>query len=417
MLTRLVVLALVAAAVCVRAGAVCENRYPDHLDVGIYWASLDASGAVTWAKACGLPETLPTGFDPARNTLVLTHGLQPDFVRKGLRFWVETEEMQFVAPWLAKGWNVGIFQWTQFADEPLMRFERAEAKIWTPAYFADMKYNYMASDGVVRVADAPTDKCVADYFVAAYADHAPRLMPGVEVRFVGHSLGSQLALRTAALIQADARIDKKVDRVALLDPVFSPDQKGYLLRSPCGPTVERQLGCMAKDLHAHGVAIEYYKFSFMNRCVFSSQQNNDLVRHSAFAQPTVYTWGDRRIGSCYADDLFNDPTEITGTIHDIQTQMKNQHIVAVPYYLLSLVGPPHRCTMVGDTCVRVRSLALGAAMPTDDVLYWAQEPAAGADKQCFHQYDDGQRDDAAATVTPSSADDTFYVKTCQYINS
>lgn len=425
-----------AQVVAAAPAPACENVYPHRLDVGIYWAAPDpATGLLRWEKSCiGDVPVLSSHFNPARPTLIMTHGLQPDFVEKGFRMWAESETMQFALPWIMSGFNVGIFQWTQFADELLVHFERAEAKIWTPKYYAKMAFTYKTADGAVAVADAPSDASVAQLFVRHYLAHARLMPPGTEVRLIGHSLGSQLVMLTTFLLHSEHAGENVVlpERVAMLDPVYSPHQKAFLMDGNSYKTgfdaddlgtVQAMLAGITRFLHMNRVAVEVYRFSFINRCLFSSQSNSGIFHHAAFSQPTIYTWGDRHLGKCYSPDLFSslDYNVIKDKIDDLTFQMKNQHIIALPWYLTSLVIPPHKCVLQNsgtpdEVCVPLRGHALSAATSTEEVI--AQMDATDADDmQCYHQYDDGRRTPDASVMNPFSPEAVFYVHPCADSNT
>lgn len=402
----------------------CENVYPRSLDIGIYWANTNDEGKLEWVKACPDTGVFPYGFDSGKKTVIWVHGLQPGFVEKNERFWVETEDMQFLAPWVMSGWNVGIFQWTQFADERLAHFERGEAKIWSGKYFADMRYKHTNARGDVVISDAPRSKSVTDLFIEHYIAHAKQILPDVEVRLIGHSLGSQLVMHAAYRLyemQTEENIEdvRLPNRIAMLDPVYSPGTKGFLGKNHCGETLGSVMGCFAALLNEHGVAVEYYRFSFINKCIFSSQENNDLVHSSAFSQPMLTAWGDHRMGSCYDEDLLSSAGKLKENIKSLGDQMHNQHIAAVPYYALSLIHAPVRCTLVfNDTsCEPLKSLALSAAMPTEMVLHWSKPVLDNSEKACFHQFDDGARDPDAPTVTVDPGDDMFFIRTCKHAHN
>lgn len=399
---------------------VCMNEYPSKLDVGIYWAHLTPDRTIEWTKSCPKEGIFATSFDTSRKTVIWTHGLQPNFVSLQDRFWVEDEKTQFLVPWLMLGWNVGIFQWTQFADERLIHFERGEAKIWSPRYFADMRYKYQLSSkkGKIGYADASRDASVGDIFLKHYNAHADQLDADAEIRLIGHSLGSQLVVRVAYMTMEllSARVP---DRVTMLDPVFSPDKKGFLRHNQCGDHIEEVLGCYAMKLHHFGTAVEYYKFSFINRCIFSSQEDSNIVRHSAFSQLQINKWGDRSLGSCYSDDLLSSPGHLKDKVEDIKEQMENQHISAVPYYALSVAYIPHRCVLSddGQTCSALKSQALSAGMPTQVVLDWVNDPNNVDWEHCFHQFDDKTRNESSPTMTLTPEDDLFYIKKCNHVNT
>jgi hypothetical protein len=409
----------------VASGQACENVYPYELDVGIYWAKVSGTGDVTWDKSCPETETetetISPHFQRHLPTMIFTHGLQPEFVKDGERVWLRDEDsgVEFAAFPLKMGWNVGFFQWTQLADEELMYFERAEAKIWSANYYVDMMYTYKdRHGGTVRVADASHAHSVAGLFARHYAMHAALLYDGLEIRVIGHSLGTQVAINGAHLIAEDASIARKPTRIALLDPVYSPDAKGYFLHNSCGSAIGDVMGCYARGLVDSGIAIEYYKASFINRCIFSSQVDTDLVKQSAFSQVVVNKWGDLPMGKCYHDNLFSSPGKIDKRIHALSFQMSNQHVGIVPWYFLSFAMPPHRCAghdAAAGTCQPLASLALSAAMPTSDVHMWG--PQGGMGDRCFNQFDDGQRSETAATMTLPPGDDLFFVHNCDHVNS
>ncbi|CAE8629379.1 unnamed protein product [Polarella glacialis] len=146
--------------------------------------------------------------------------------------------------WLNKGWNVGVFYWDQFADEECAR--DAEQKVWFDrkgdgfrwkSYDVGsglLQYNTYEQPGVVSVADM----CVEN------VKNALGKFSGPQVRFVGHSLGAQLATRCAALLHAENHVAAP-NRLTLLEPYFSKHSHLNFLG--------HGLGCNEKVSSGHGL--------------------------------------------------------------------------------------------------------------------------------------------------------------------
>ena len=415
--------------------AACQNVYPYALDIGIYWLSLsvDAGGAplLDFHKSCP-PEWIPPQFVRGRPTVVFTHGAQSGIVQSGApRFGEDPVFVKLLAPWLKLGWNVGVFQWAQYADEPLSNFERAEAKVWTPRYFMNMKYTYLDEHGNLAVGEGSMTESVSEIFARQLAHTFGILTEAAraELRLVGHSLGSQLVIRTAYLLlqRAAAGIATIMPgRVAALDPVFSPFRHAYLLQEACGETVLDDLGCYITALATAGVAPEIYRSSSINRCIESAEYNPALLGESAYEHLRLNAQGEQSEGYCRNSELFNDPANFPKRVSALINQVYYQHVSVVPYYMLSLYSPPHTCGFAGGgtpshgshaTCTATKNLALSAAMPTAQVLYWHNRTNESGEKLCFHQYDNGDRSTVGSTMTLDPGDDLFYIASCEHLST
>lgn len=432
----------------------CRDVYPHALDVGIYWAQLappntpippgDTEPPILLLKAC-LDQKKPDAFVWGQPTLLITHGAQPGILASGGdRFGTSEGFGALLRVWLALGWNVGVFYWTQFADESIANFMRAEAKIWTPRYFNNMEYTYLpAGGGAVSVGDASLEHDVSQLFVQHYVDHfhlaagtaqgargpqAPagkrrRVYPA-EIRLAGHSLGAQLVTRVAWLLLQEP--PNNPVRVELLDPVFSPFRQGYLVGEECGGgTVSDALGCYISALAAAGVAPSTYRTSRINLCVDSAEYRPEMLGESAFAHVKLNAWGEQREGNCFNDKLWSDARNFPKRVSALETQVYNQHVMVVPYYMLSLVAPPHLCSgdahtaasMDAAACIRTKNLALSAAMPTVQVLAWHNRTSMYGEKLCFHELDDNDRSISGSTVTLDPGDDYFYIASCEHTST
>lgn len=445
-------LLIVATALATAKAQVCEDVYPEELDVAIYWArpSSDPAGPmILFDKSCPEFNSIPASFDRSKRTILFIHGLQPNMVLEDDRFGQSPETHPFIIGWLLAGWNVGVFQWTQYADESIAHFERAEGRIWTTDYFGDMEYTYLTRKGTVAVADGPMNETVADLLVRHYLGHFTPGLPWVnEIRWVGHSLGTQLALvamNKIVRMQEDLGSTLQIqyyrapDRVALLDPVMSPGAKPYLLDVLAddpqlgyyfsqGNSIMTFLSAIASRASALGIALEYYKSSFINRCLFSSHEDNTLVQHTAFEVVRFTQFGNHPIGQCISEEILGDFRDIQRYLDDVQYQMAQSHIAIVPYYLMTYFNPPLQCAYSGTSppsCIALPGkLALSAGMPTDDVLSWMVADAGTGDKLCFHEFVNNKelprftgKADIDYSKVFNTADDLYYASSCERINT
>lgn len=382
-----------------------------------HWASatiIRGNVSLVWTKSCS--DQISPSFDPLKKTLILVHGLQPDCVLNGDQFALNGELDLILAQWIRMGYNVGAFIWTQFADEEIVNFVWSEDQIYTTRSFVKMRYKIRTPKGKIIARDAPLNMSVTDYFIQAWKLHWPSdsgVESTQEIRIVGHSLGTQLTMNSAYHIYMDDSIVRKPDRIALLDAVMSPHNKIYFMNSPCGKTITANMGCRARMLVTLGsIPIEYYKSSFINRCIFASREDKDLIEYTAFSTVRLGLWGDHPLGSCWDKRLLNGMKNAKKYMKSLSYQMTAQHIYIVPYYLMSLFYVPHRCMRESKNskdCRPLRTLALSAAMASSDVLSWGQPPMEPKEKKlCFSQYEDGN-----STMTLTPADDYFYLKYCE----
>ena len=407
------ILLLLVCRVWAGAGPDCVSQYPHKLDVAFYWARLAEDGGLPlrWEKSCVDANVTAPGFSPARPTTLIVHGLQPGMVAAGQRFAVDGELDDVLAGYIHAGENVGVFLWGQFGNNDILRFVYTEDQIYTADSFDKTGYVVKTRHGKMRKLDGPR-LTIPDYFIREWNFHFPdgRAYPRVEV--VGHSLGTQVTLRSAFLLHTQGAVAKRPDAVTLLDAVMSPSPKRHFERSPCGKTVTANMGCMARILNLnYSVPIRYFKASFINFCIFSAREDIDLVDYTAFALTKLYLYGRHPLQSCWDKRLLGSAKHLNKAIDKIAYQMTMQHTMIVPYYLLTKFTPPHICIANGTECAPTNALALSAAMPDADVLGWSRPPLGGGRgaKMCFHQFEDKNRSHVA---TWEPGDDLYLLRPC-----
>lgn len=200
------------------------GTWPKDLDSGLYWF-----GSNDQAEKAG--SSSPKFYDANKPTMIYFHGwtgagngwtsvckrittrCHPDICPDG-------GGQLLVNDWLGAGWNVGLFYWDQFADEACVR--DAEQKIWFDRHgdgFRWKSYNVGSGVSTYRSYEHLQDTSVAD-MCARQVKLVMGSYRGPQTRFVGHSLGAQLAVKCAALLHADSH-PAAPQRLALLEPYFS----------------------------------------------------------------------------------------------------------------------------------------------------------------------------------------------------
>ena len=258
-----------------------------NLDYGLYWAGADKQ----FEKAGSDTKNGSTYYDPTKPTLIYVHGWQSDSVSELHREsfyesgdgWPEGEDM--ANKWISAGYNIGIIYWNQFADESEVK--DAEAKIWSME--GDQKMRWLDNNGTYHYNDA--DKPVAELILANYIE-AMSNYKGDDLRIIGHSLGSQVAMRLTKLL-IDSANDGKINdnlvpaRVSILDAYFSNGSKDYL----DGEWVGEAVRDIADTLIANGIAIDSYRTSTASSSIFVGDENKALHNKLAFVeQSTSYFW-------------------------------------------------------------------------------------------------------------------------------
>mmetsp|Transcript_57465 Transcript_57465/g.126183 ORF Transcript_57465/g.126183 Transcript_57465/m.126183 type:complete len:596 (+) Transcript_57465:95-1882(+) len=278
--------------------------WPVALDFGIYWfgpngqfkkaqpsQQVRAMDPTSWFEHENRADQF---YDPSRNTVIYFHGWS------GADSWFpQTCErlsgtcgpeqcpngggQKLADPWLQAGWNVGFFYWDQFANEPCMR--NAEQKIWFDRQgdgFRWKSFNVSTRAASYKVFKEDTVS-VTDFCVNA-VKLALGQYSGPHVRFVGHSIGAQLATRCAAMLHSENH-QGAPHRMALLEPFFSKHHL-YLFRckristdSGIGDFTAAATAVYVKSLwEKHGVITEIFKSSVLTELSEFGVPNEDLER-------------------------------------------------------------------------------------------------------------------------------------------
>ena len=236
----------------------------DFLDYGIYWFNEDDESVKGFNEANNTTINVASEYyDASKPTFIYFHGWQlgsseDNYDREG--FYFEDGNVNTVKFWKDKGWNVGIFYWNQFADE--IEVKDAEAKIWH-AKNGPRRMRYRLSDGSYSELQSPTSNLAK--LAANQINKIVGSNTSGNVRFAGHSLGSQLATNTALTISN--RVENGVypaslmpNRLELLDPFWSADPKSYLGNDWVG---ERSRDYIDTMIDRNNIAITWYASSLI----------------------------------------------------------------------------------------------------------------------------------------------------------
>ena len=250
------------------------ERGPDY---GLYWFN--------YFNECqkAYPNQNNDYFDPNKRTMIFIHGWQNgstmnQFRRTFVEEDIISEAGSLSTYWIDQGYNVGILYWNQFADE--REVQDAEAKIWTNDGPRGMRWRYRTNSGSVSYSSLNTQNSVSDLLFHQLTENLAHYQ-GQELRIVGHSLGSQLAILLAhRLYKNNVSNTLKPTRVALLEAFFSNGRKSYLNDRWTG----EQARIYVKELKSKGVIFEAYRSSSTSSTVFVGDENEELLEMTAFSE-------------------------------------------------------------------------------------------------------------------------------------
>lgn len=256
-----------------------ENRVFSELDYGLYWFGLN--------DACtrAVPGATNAFYDQTKPTLIFVHGWSRGFTQDRFRETFNVARLDAGGPdlnladiWIAKGWNVGILYWNQFADEGEVK--NAESKIWS----VDAKKGMRWRDSAGAYHPDPFGQTVTDLLLNNYLENLWGFR-GTQLRFAGHSLGSQVVVTVAKGLLDGMRAgvvpaSLVPDRIALLDAFSSNRRKPYL----DGRWVGEVMRAYTRELQEGGVVFESYRSSPTTGTPFAGDANQALHNMTAFAE-------------------------------------------------------------------------------------------------------------------------------------
>eukprot|EP00929_Paragymnodinium_shiwhaense_P015111 TRINITY_DN123129_c0_g1_i1.p1 TRINITY_DN123129_c0_g1~~TRINITY_DN123129_c0_g1_i1.p1 ORF type:complete len:562 (+),score=104.32 TRINITY_DN123129_c0_g1_i1:67-1752(+) len=263
------------------------SGWPAKLDFGIYWfGKNDEFEKATSAEASRF-------YDPKKPTLVYFHGwtgVDDGWVATCTRATSRCVNCPEGAPllfdgFLDAGWNVGIFYWDQFADEDCTR--DAEQKVWFDRHGNGIRWkSYNVTTGTFSYETMQPDG--SDFNLAKVSATAVKSVlsnfKGQTVRFVGHSIGSQLAAEVASLLHEEDH-PAKPQRLALLEPFFTRHQL-YFFRCKEFVGKEQGVGSFTAEATASTVRqlwdkshmmTEIYKSSLLTQKPAMGYPNKELA--------------------------------------------------------------------------------------------------------------------------------------------
>ncbi len=244
-----------------------------------------------------------------KHALIFIHGWSPNTVQAHWRFNFDVSDPRFKGPniqntaalWM-KGdgntrqpWNVGIFYWNQFADETpkkksiksmINAVAKAEQKIWRN-YSGEKKHLTWKDDKGVMHNDGPK-KNIAELFYQQYVKQFKGYRG--EVRIVGESLGTQVTIAGAMLIDQHHKKDHVPlpQQIVILDPVFTK-RNPYLGNKSMIQQSMKDIAQLEKD----GVVVVGYRTSILGHNPFMAD-NTQLLNMTVFSDlsPCVYKDSD-----------------------------------------------------------------------------------------------------------------------------
>lgn len=255
-------------------------------DFGIYWFGADGA----YEKA--VPGVTSTLYDPSKPVLLFLHGWQNTTTKNS--FFRENPfvfqnpnygSRNLLPLWKKRDYNIAIFYWPQFADEPDVK--DAEAKVWRG------NSEQTGADGLpVRMRfrlpnekwndTFSTEKSISEILLDEYL----RTLAGFSgpgIRLVAHSLGSQLSINFLHLLSKEVKLGKASaklfpSRLVILDPFWSKGGRPYLNNRWTGEVCREYMTDIIKN---HELAFEYVKTSLVGSH-FAGDRNLDLRAQAAY---------------------------------------------------------------------------------------------------------------------------------------
>ncbi len=264
----------------------------DFLDYGIYWFNANNESFKGFNESKNRAIDVPVNlYDPTKPTVVYFHGWAQGSSKNNYKrenFQINNDRLDLnlntISAWKNKGWNVAIFYWNQFGDEN--KVTDAEAKIWSVKGAKKMRYRL--KNGKYSNLKSPK------YNLSTIAFNQLKSVlsknSSNNIRIVGHSLGSQLAVSVSYLMNEAVKNGKlkrslMPNRIELLDPFWSRGAKAFLAdfnndgnKDWTGERVRFYIKEIKED---NNTAITWYKSSAILNLGLGDN-NDDLKQEVAF---------------------------------------------------------------------------------------------------------------------------------------
>jgi len=397
--------------------------FPEELDIGLYWFGRNNTREKHGASGgAGCPHGDSPGEQPIfdgnkQNTVIFIHGLSFGQVEENWRYSMDTTDemmetfLHFHASECSKAkyekldraptsafvhadWNIGAMYWDQFADEH--SFAAIESKVWGGAQDQEQSsyrlrgHRYATFN--TSVAGDPDKEGTGNGYgvVGALLQAYTSALAGYKgsVRLVGHSIGSQMAVRLTDLISAASHRNTTTlspsvpvpTRVALLDPFFSTqvsalNPQTYLHGRPDETLAGRVAQTVERLSKSKGIVFEAYKSSW---------------------ESTVPSIGDVNL------QLFKETAAVV--LHPFYCKITTRHVEVINTYYISMgFAPPRLCN---GNDIKNSSTATSDGPDTGEV------PSASADDTVVQKAmtRNGRYVQAAGFDTVDPRDDCFEFK-------
>ena len=376
------------------------DGFPMRLDSNIYWFGPNDQNE----KATGGPSRF---YDPNKPTMLYFHGWTGQgggWTSKCKRLTTKCHSdicpmgggQLLVNDWLDEGWNVGFFYWDQFADEGCAR--DAEQKLWFDKGGDGLQWkSYDPMTGAIRFQSYEADEQSVSEICVKEVKNAMGGYKGSEVRFVGHSLGAQLAVRCGSLLHVEDH-PAAPKRLALLEPYFSKHSHMYFFGCHGDVTTDKGMGDFAAKLtvqlvqhlwKSKNVVTEIYKSSLLTE---NSAEESPYMELKSIMENGALTGLEKTLVGTLASGMREKDLERSGTMVQYQPDWCNsvgtdtygdvehvacRHCAVMPMYLLSFgrAPPPQnpRPTERAQPGSALVSCMTPSAACTDDQLrQWVQ---------------------------------------------
>jgi hypothetical protein len=223
-------------------------------------------------------------FDPNKPTIIFVHGWQPGSTKNKTHFdfcydypgvnGKASPTYNVLSYW--KGWNVGVFYWTQFADETESPMD-AEAKIYSMRGSKGMRWAYLQQTNQgsynLQYCDNGMSNCqpihqdISQMLESAYQNALPsnEVYKGSELRIAGQSLGTQLSIQLTDWVLKNTQSNDlpMPTRLSLMDPYVSPKNLEGNEHLPFSVSVAQYAADTVKDIQSRdsNLPIDVYRTS------------------------------------------------------------------------------------------------------------------------------------------------------------